>query len=405
MITKEEILPTKTSKIRCFSLILLVIGMYTLENSPITSFISYSIFSYIIKPLFWCSIAFTIWYFPRVRPKSRIRHRSMIKWWGFNFAIIYIIISMLVGIFIEGLGKSPYAHTPKAIFLNIITVGTALVGRELVRGYLVNNLTKEENYLVFVLIALFMTITGLVFKNLINFKEYKEFIKFVAQNFTPNFTENLLATYLVFLGGPLASIIYIGIVQGFHWFSPILPDLKWITKGLIGIMCPIFFLMSMHSIYLKATKQLKKSEVDESPLMWMITSVISIGIVWFAVGVFPIYPSVIATGSMEPIIKPGDIVFVKKIKDMEDIKLLKEGDIIQFKRNTILISHRIIEIKKEDEEQIRFKTKGDNNSSPDSELVNPEDIKGKIVYCVPKAGLLTLLIKSEDEVPLEEAVF
>src|SRR5690606_32721854 len=103
------------------------------------------------------------------------------------------------------------------------------------------------------------------------------------------------------LGGPVLSIIYLGIIQGFHWLSPILTDLKWITTALVGILCPVFFLISLQTIYLSHTKQLKKREqADENPIGWAITSVLSIAIIWFAVGVFPIYPSVIATGSMEP---------------------------------------------------------------------------------------------------------
>ena len=163
--------------------------------------------------------------------------------------------------------------------------------------------------------------------------------------------------------------------------------------------------MSIQSIYFEAAKELKKSEVKkESPLSWIITSILSIAIIWFSVGVFPIYPSVIATGSMQPEIDPGDVILVEKIKDMDGINELKIGDIIQFKRDSILISHRIIDIS-EGEEGINFKTKGDNNSSEDEELVKPENIKGKIVYSIPKVGLLTLLIKSEDGVPLEEVLF
>ena len=44
----------------------------------------------------------------------------------------------------------------------------------------------------------------------------------------------------------------------------------------------------------------------------ILTGVTGVLIIWFAVGLFPIYPSVIITGSMEPLIKPGDIVLLKK---------------------------------------------------------------------------------------------
>jgi signal peptidase len=164
--------------------------------------------------------------------------------------------------------------------------------------------------------------------------------------------------------------------------------------------------MIFKTIYLNFTNQIKKRQQDKDDLVsWIITSIAAIGIIWFAVGVFPIYPSVIATGSMEPDIMPGDITLVEKITDMEEINNLNKGDIIQFKRDGILISHRIIEIRNDEKEGILFKTKGDNNSGPDSDLVKPQDVKGTIKYTIPKVGWLTLLIKSKDDMPLDEIVF
>jgi len=172
-------------------------------------------------------------------------------------------------------------------------------------------------------------------------------------------------------------------------------------------LCPIFCLMSMQGIYAGAAGKLKRKEKDEeSSLSWMITSIISIGIIWFSVGVFPIYPSVIATGSMEPMIKPGDVILAKKIVDMEGINNLKTGDIVQFERDKIRISHRIINIIEDEKtEQISYITKGDNNSVIDREMVKPEQIKGRIVYIVPKVGWPTLLIKSKEDIPMEEVEF
>ena len=148
-----------------------------------------------------------------------------------------------------------------------------------------------------------------------------------------------------------------------------------------------------------------RDQEGESPTSWIITSIISIGIIWFAVGVFPIYPSVIATGSMKPMIKPGDIILVKKIVDMDGINSLKEGDVIQFQRDSMLISHRIIEVVNDEKEGIQFITKGDNNSGEDTDFVRPEDIKGTIEQVVPKIGWVTLLIKSDKDVDLDKIEF
>jgi signal peptidase len=342
---------------------------------------------------------------PHIKSAAKLKHKKFINFWAFYFGLFYVLLTIFAGFF-DGLGKSPYSHSIKGLILNFIFVGSAILGRETIRSYLVNSITKQENYLMFIIISLLMTVTNFNFNKYMGLDSLQGYVKFFAEFLAPEFSHNLFATYLVYLGGLWSSIIYLGVIQGFHWFSPILPALKWINTALIGILCPIFFVMFFTPIYSKISKEnVKKQQEGDSVVSWFFTSFISIGIIWFAVGVFPIYPSVIATGSMEPMIKPGDIIIVEKIKDEEEIKNLSVNDVIQFKRDNILISHRIIDIINDNEEGLQFKTKGDNNSAADTVLVKPQDIKGTIKHIVPKVGLLTLLLKSNNEVNLKEIMF
>ena len=399
-----RISPKKSNK-RILIIIFQLIFIYLINNSFISTYIDSFELNYIITPILWISVAIIIWQLPYKKPSGKLRLRSFVYQWAFIFAILYIVISVFSGL-IVGLGKSPYNHSLIGILTNIIFVGAPLLGRELARSYLVNSITKKENYLMFICIALLMTFTSISFSKFEEIGNLNTLVILFAEYIGPGFAENLFSVYLVYLGGPLASIIYLGAIQAFHWLSPILPNLKWLTTALIGILCPTFFLMVLQSTYDSVTKRMNRRDQNaEGPTSWIITSIISIGIIWFAVGVFPIYPSVIATGSMEPMIKPGDIILVKKILDMDGINALKEGDVIQFRRDSILISHRIIEVVNDEKEGIRFKTKGDNNSGVDSNLVKPQDVKGTIEYIVPKIGWPTLLIKSDKDIDLDKIVF
>ncbi|NMA01075.1 MAG: signal peptidase I [Clostridia bacterium] len=400
----RKYLPTNYSNIKII-LTILALLIYIITNSSLPNLIGSSLFNYLIKPSMWLGLASIIWLLPRTRPKSLLKFQESVYWWAFTFALVYIVVLVLAG-FIDGLGKSPYSHTPKWILINFFSVGSFLLGSELMRSYFVNSFfTKKENYLLFILVAMFMTFLSTSFGKLIKLKDYVDIVKYVAQYLAPDFAKNLFATYLAFLGGPLASLIYIGVIEGFHWFSPILPNLKWITTALVGILIPVFSLSLMQMFYLTEARLIKEREQDqEGPFGWMITSIFSIVIVWFAVGVFPVYPSVIATGSMEPMIKPGDVILVDKATDINDIYSLKVGDVIQFTRDNILISHRIIEIKEEENVKM-FYTKGDNNSAVDFEPVHPEQVKGKIIKVIPKVGWPTLLIKTNKNIDLEGIVF
>lgn len=393
---QTKFVPTRASYKNCIIIIMMVMSIYIFENSPVPSLIG-SI--YIVKSLLWIGMAVLIWQIPHIKSTAKLRHKKFIYLWALIFGIAYVLINLLAGL-LDGIGKSPYNHSLYGIVTNTIYVGSMLVGREFIRSYLVNSLTKKESYVVFIVVSLLMTIISFSINRYTGLNNLEGTVQFAAEYFAPEFSHNLFASYLVYLGGPSASIIYLGIMQGFHWLSPILPNLKWIHTALIGILSPIFFLMTFNSVYSGVVLK-KKQKEDEDVLGWIVTSIVSILMIWFAVGVFPIYPSVIVTGSMEPEIKPGDVILVEKISDMEDINNLRINDVIQFERDGILISHRIIDIMDTNEEGLQFKTKGDNNSGPDTELVKPQNIRGKIKHNIPKIGWLTMLIKSDKEIPLD----
>ncbi len=97
--------------------------------------------------------------------------------------------------------------------------------------------------------------------------------------------------------------------------------------------------------------------------------------------VFGYKPFVVLSGSMETEIYKGDLVIVKKI----DAKDLKENDIIAFRDDeNYVVTHRIVEIINNDR-NIQFTTKGDNNNIKDDGYVIARQIEG--IYKFKIAGL------------------
>jgi len=375
--------------------------IYILDNPLVKTVAVSEYFDSLIRPLLWCGIALLVRFYPDVRPVGKLKTRGALHFWSFNFAVIMIVVQFIAGL-MDGLGKSPYNHSLTGIISNIFIVGTLLIGRELVRNYLVNSITHVESYKIFIMAALFMTLISFPMDKFTSFNSYEEIVKFIAQYLAPEFSKNLLATVLVFYGGAMSSIIFMGTLEAFQYLSPILPDLKWITAALVGILTPVFLSSFAQIVYEDEAKiRGRKDQKEDNPLSWIITSLTSIGIVWFAVGVFPVYPSVIATGSMIPMIQPGDVILVDK---KVDANKLSKGQVIQFKRDNILISHRVIDIVETDG-AISYKTQGDNNSGPDTELVSPQDVKGEIIKVIPKLGWPTLLVKSKKETQLDKVQF
>ena len=94
-------------------------------------------------------------------------------------------------------------------------------------------------------------------------------------------------------------------------------------------------------------------------------------------------PMIVLSGSMETSIYTGDLVLVKEVPP----STLKENDIIAFRNeaNTVT-THRIIEIITNSNGKEEFRTKGDNNTVEDLNLVQEQDIEGVYVFKIPKIG-------------------
>ena len=79
-------------------------------------------------------------------------------------------------------------------------------------------------------------------------------------------------------------------------------------------------------------------------------------------------PLVVISGSMEPILKVGGILYYEKI-NLDDFK---KDDILVYQLNKHTISHRIVDITENG-----FLTKGDNNKSIDTYIVDKNNVIGR----------------------------
>ena len=95
---------------------------------------------------------------------------------------------------------------------------------------------------------------------------------------------------------------------------------------------------------------------------------------------------IVLTGSMAPVIHPGDIILTTPVQH----KFPKKGDIVaytakRFNGATVaIISHRIIGGNVND----GFIVKGDENKLPDVQRPKLEDIKGVVIFIIPFLGNL-----------------
>jgi len=367
-----------------------IAGVYAAINLGLPKVIGGFFGTYLTQPILWLILGGLILLLPRYRTAAKLKDRTAIIQLAFMVGFFQLVLLIVGGLF-SNFGKSPYSFTPMGITTNLIFVAAMLFGTEFSRAWLVNNLGKKHVFLALAFVAVLYTVLSIPLAQLSGIRPEVGSVSFINSSLLPSLAENLLATFLALLGGPIPALIYRGIMQAFWWFSPILPDLPWVFKGLIGTALPIVGLVVINSLYSPQTGRKRGRHAESGSITgWIVTTVAAVAIIWFAVGLFPFQPALVGSGSMEPKMYAGDVVIIAKVP-ADNVEL---GDIIQFRvPEGITIMHRVIEIQETEDGGKLFITKGDDNDKPDLEPVMPENVVGKTVMTIPKIGWASIVVK------------
>ena len=159
-------------------------------------------------------------------------------------------------------------------------------------------------------------------------------------------------------------------------------------------------------------KRLWKNEYFKTAIMIILIIVVVFGFWYGSQTVLNTrYPALaVASGSMctlpgsrcdgwthpfEPTLHVGDLIIIQGVNPEEiNAAPYPDGDIIVFHQISAsgeLIVHRAIESQTTDD-KISFKTKGDGNDSPDSNLVPEDNVVGKVIMRIPWIGHIALLM-------------
>jgi signal peptidase len=349
--------------------------------------------TYLFQPLLWGLLILVTRRLPGYRSLAKQSLQSNLLQLALGIGFLQVFLYAIGGLF-TGFGKNPSALTPLGIVENLLFVGLMLVGMEISRVRLVTALGKRHNFLALASTAVLFTFISIPLGQVTGFKPEIQSVNQVISSWAPLLAENLTASLLAMLAGARASLAYRALLAAFWWFCPILPDLNWSLKGLIGVGVPILGMIAVSSYYFTMSnrgKSRRKAQKASFPTGWVITALACVVIVWFAVGVFPFKPSVVPTGSMIPVVHPGDVVIVAKTP-ADRVRL---GDIIEYRnpKENINIVHRVIEIEGEGSQRL-FITRGDNNDAPDADPVPAQNVIGKVVFNVPRVGWLSIMVKN-----------
>lgn len=302
------------------------------------------------------------------------------------YLLAFFIVYYLLGIFITFVKNTDY-YSWYGISRFIVRVAIYVILREFFR-YQVLNKCEGSKLAIILSIIVFIVLDISNNTYFYTFSDNYSIFIYIALYLLPAIGENLLATYLNMKVGYLPVIFYMLIMYLYPYLLPILPNPSKYVASIINFGVPIVLLYKQYNFFKKESDEdIARNYNKTSVPLLLVSFVFTIILVYFTSGYFHYHAIAIASGSMYPNIRKGDVVVVEKIDS--NYKTLQVGDIIAFKYGDTIIVHRLINIVY-DRGEYYFYTKGDANKEEDKFVIEEEMIEGKVNVKIPLIGMPTV---------------
>ncbi len=370
---------------------ILIVYLFLLILFP--SVFKQGIYTKLIQQILWFGLALYC-YYASEKESFRNRDKTGKIQIVVIFTIIYLMIYFVLGL-LFGYKVSPYSHSITAILSNIWVFIPVIIFQEYIRAVLVRFTRRNDTLLV--IIFLLFSLIELNYGSLgASFATKESAFKYVSSTLLPILTKNALFTYFALVCDYLPSMIFRVAVMAANILLPIFPDLDWFVTGLLELATYVIMFISVNymndlSKRVAVRSSSRKAQRTSNPKVTIPLLVILLAFVCFVAGFFTYRPIAIVSDSMVPKFARGDAVVVKKLSNKEK-KALKKNDIVQYTLDGRTIVHRIHKKIVDENGNITYQTKGDNNNAPDDKIVTLKQIKGKVTFVVPYAGWPSVLI-------------
>ncbi len=323
-----------------------------------------------------------------------------------------IYVSLLAGVYLvlwwisgyaDGFGYSPYSHSVFSIMKNIVLFGGIIAAQEYTRAYILRYDDSNKHWMTIVAAFSFFAYSLNFAKVQDAFSNWSTLFQCIGGTLLPGICTVVFLTWISKMAGFLPPLIFRLVPEAAQWLLPAYPKSGWQTNMMLGAAFTVFAMIAMQQSGFadrirKGRRKIRK-KTRTNPYAWTGLLVFMALVFSFSLGLLPVRPMVIATGSMLPVIRPGDMVILQNT----DAKTLKVGDVIAYQTHGYQIVHRIMTIQSSAKGN-SYILKGDNNDSPDTSAVQESQIVGKVVQIIPYVGLLSLTVQkidSSESVPVQ----
>ena len=248
-----------------------LVAVFLLVNSGLPRILPASLTRNVAQPLLWSCLAvqaFLCWRFdldPEARPPLSIPL-------AIGAGLIGAVqIGILYGTgLLLGFERSPDGFQFLTLLGNLVCMGTMLVGMEISRAYLLAVSTRRYPWLALILLSLLFSLVGFPLGSFEGVDSVATFFQAAREIFLPAFCQNLLASLLALIGGPVASLAYRSPILAFEWLSPVRPDLVWGVTALLGSAVPTLGYFVIRWQFLRQLAEENNTQTDRarSPAVW-----------------------------------------------------------------------------------------------------------------------------------------
>ncbi len=238
-------------------------------------------------------------------------------------------------------------------------------------------------------VVLFTTLSSLTYiflaLNPAQLVDAEKIFLFICGSVFPIIATELLCTYLTKNIGLQPSLVYKLIVKTYIYILPIIPNLGNYLYAVAAIVMPfVIYRMidRMDTFDSRARQRMRKVNFG---IIAVPLTVFLLVLVIFVSGFFKYWLIAIGSDSMAGTFDRGDAVMIEKMSADK----LKENDIIAFKKDGIIITHRVVKINR-DGDKYEFVTKGDANDDVDNFTTSGENVIGRINFRTKYIGFPTI---------------
>ena len=302
------------------------------------------------------------------------------------FLIIFLIVYYLFGIII-GFSKTGNYYTIKGLTTFIIPIIVTVITKEVLRYAMLCKAEGNISALIgTTLLFIIIDTSSVIYIG--KFTSNYEIFLFLALTVLPSLSTNISFTYITKKVGYKPVILYSLVTRLYYYLLPIVPNANEYITSVVEFTLPIIYCYRVYTFFKKAHDEELERTYKKKHITTLIPSIIIVGIlVYLTSGYFHYWAIAVASGSMSPTIKKGDVVIIEKLNGKFDN--LKIDDTIAFRYENIVVVHRLIKIVNEDGKYY-FYTKGDANIKEDNFAITEDMMIGTVNHKIPYIGKPTV---------------